>query len=443
VAQYDAGKDVVANRGSIAMRPAFQVLFAVVLIFLPYSATAADLLVDGVPIPKDAKVKIESDSTGEAHRRFVGAWIGAWGGQLKHILIVEDVKPDGSASVVYAWGDSPRLNIQRGWKRHSGIITGDTLVVEANFKAEYMLTSATTARGSWQRGDRRSQASLTKTELSALTRPNAKIAWGEAEFLMIDTTLNESGKTVRLEVVLYKPAGPGPFPLFVFNHGSTGRGDRPELFRNTWWSESLAQFFVARGWMVAFPQRRGRGKSDGRYDEGFTPDRSRYACNTNQSLQGAQRALVDIAAAIAVLRKRPDVQPGPLLIGGQSRGGILSVAYAGTHPEQIKGVINFVGGWVSSRCSVAAHVNGTLFRKGGKHPGAMLWLYGHNDSFYPLTHSKANFAAFESAGGRGTFVEFREVPGPGQSGHSVIGWPQLWMKPVEAYLDKIGATAKR
>jgi hypothetical protein len=143
VAQYDAGKDVVANRGSIAMRPAFQVLFAVVLIFLPYSATAADLLVDGVPIPKDAKVKIESDSTGEAHRRFVGAWIGAWGGQLKHILIVEDVKPDGSASVVYAWGDSPRLNIQRGWKRHSGIITGDTLVVEANFKAEYMLTSAT------------------------------------------------------------------------------------------------------------------------------------------------------------------------------------------------------------------------------------------------------------------------------------------------------------
>lgn len=415
-------------------------LFAVALIILPTRATA-DRMVDGVPIPEDAKVSAPADSASETHHRFTGVWIGAWGGQLKHILIVEDVKPDGTATVVYAWGDSPRLNIQRGWQRHSGTITRDTLVIEADFKAEYKLTSASTARASWRRGDGRSQASLTKTKLSALTSPNAKIVWGEAEFLMIDTALNESGKSVRLEVVLYKPPGPGPFPLFVVNHGSTGRGDRPELFRNTWWSASLAQFFVERGWMVAFPQRRGRGKSDGRYDEGFTPDRSQYACNRSQSLPGAQRALVDIAAAIDVLRKRPDVQPGPLLIGGQSRGGILSVAYAGTYPEQIKGVINFVGGWVGSGCSVAVDVNGTLFRKGGKYPGAMLWLYGHNDRFYPLTHSKANFFAFQAAGGRGTFVEFREVPE--QNGHAILSWPQLWMAPVEAYLDKISATARR
>jgi dienelactone hydrolase len=67
---------------------------------------------------------------------------------------------------------------------------------------------------------------------------------------------------------------------------------------------------------------------------------------------GAQRcgsALTNIDAAIAVLRRRQDVAPGPVLIGGQSRGGVLSVAYAGMHPEQILGVINFVGGWVSRR----------------------------------------------------------------------------------------------
>jgi len=69
--------------------------------------------------------------------------------------------------------------------------------------------------------------------------------------------------------------------------------------------------------MVAFPQRRGRGKSDGLYDEGFMPDRSRYTGDLKQCLLGADRALSDIAAAIDVLRKWPDVQSGPLLIRGQ------------------------------------------------------------------------------------------------------------------------------
>jgi acetamidase/formamidase len=35
---------------------------------------------------------------------------------------------------------------------------------------------------------------------------------------------------------------------------------------------------------------------------------------------------------------------GPILIGGVSRGGVLSIAYAGMHPEEVSGVLNFVGG---------------------------------------------------------------------------------------------------
>ena len=42
----------------------------------------------------------------------------------------------------------------------------------------------------------------------------------------------------------------------------------------------------------------------------------------------------------------PFVDSKRVIIGGQSRGGILSVIYAGQHPEQVKGVINFVGGWL-------------------------------------------------------------------------------------------------
>ena len=44
---------------------------------------------------------------------------------------------------------------------------------------------------------------------------------------MISTKLQENGKPIRLEVVIDKPAGDGPFPLLVVNHGSTGRGNNP------------------------------------------------------------------------------------------------------------------------------------------------------------------------------------------------------------------------
>lgn len=94
----------------------------------------------------------------------------------------------------------------------------------------------------------------------------------------IDTFLIEDGKPVRLELLIAKPQGAGPFPTVVFNHGSTGRGNNAELFRQSWSSPTVTTYFVDRGWMVIFPQRRGRGASDGRYDEGFETDRSRYSC---------------------------------------------------------------------------------------------------------------------------------------------------------------------
>ena len=47
---------------------------------------------------------------------------------------------------------------------------------------------------------------------------------------MIDPDLRENGKPVQLEVAVFKPNGAGPFPLLVFNHGSTGDGKDSELF---------------------------------------------------------------------------------------------------------------------------------------------------------------------------------------------------------------------
>jgi hypothetical protein len=89
------------------------------------------------------------------------------------------------------------------------------------------------------------------------------------------------------------------------------------MFTRTYWNFALADFFVSQGWMVAFPQRRGRGRSTGLYDEGFNPDRTQgYTCDAAISLRGAERALADLEAAVAALRRRADVAGAPIIIGG-------------------------------------------------------------------------------------------------------------------------------
>src|SRR4029453_6426136 len=100
------------------------------------------------------------------------------------------------------------------------------------------------------------------------------------------------------------------------NHGSTGRGANPSLFTQTWFATDLADF------------------------------------------------LSDIDAAITALRRRQDIiAPTPVLMGGVSRGGVLSIAYAGLHPEQVAGVINFVGGWLGEGSPAASTVNHQLFER--------------------------------------------------------------------------------
>src|SRR5580693_8718969 len=83
------------------------------------------------------------------------------------------------------------------------------------------------------------------------------------------------GEQVKLAVITYKPAGAGPFPTLIFHHGSTGSGTNPSIFARPYDPRTLAEWFTARGWAVVLPSRRGRGGSEGTYDEGFAADVAR------------------------------------------------------------------------------------------------------------------------------------------------------------------------
>jgi len=274
-------------------------------------------------------------------------------------------------------------------------------------------------------------ASIVAAPVAAQTRA---IEWIQTRFV-------EQGEPVRLEVVIYRPAGPGPFPTLVFNHGSTGNGRDTTLFRNTSEYPSLANYFNPRGWMVVVPQRRGRGRSGGRYGEGVRYDGTGYTCDVSPTLAGFERALDDLDEVVRHLVTRPDVDTTRLLIGGQSRGGILSVGYAGTRPGRFHGVINFVGGWMSDRCPEIEAINTATFRRGATSGVPTLWLYGEQDPYYSLPHSRRNFDAFVAAGGIGTWREF--APRPETNGHQILRTPELWEADVTALLADLEKRQRR
>ena len=119
---------------------------------------------------------------------------------------------------------------------------------------------------------------------------------------------------------------------------------------------------------------------------------------------------------------------------------VLTIAWAGRQPTLPRAAVNFVGGWMGAGCSTASTINQTLFKRGGAFTQPTIWLYGEGDSFYPLSHSRENFAAFQAAGGKGTFNAY--TPANSMNGHFINSVPALWGNTMEAYLAERGLPSK-
>jgi dienelactone hydrolase len=250
---------------------------------------------------------------------------------------------------------------------------------------------------------------------------------------MVPTPLTEAGQKISLEVLVFKPKGNGSFPTLIMNHGSTGRGDNKELAKQTWSANHLTTHFLKKGWQVVYPQRRGRGQSGGIYNEGLDQAQSRYSCVLKESLVGLDRAVQDMDVITDAVLQMEHVDKSRIYIGGQSRGGLLALAYAAQRPELFKGVINFVGGWMNDQCSDGKAINREAFIRGSTFAKPTLWLYGQDDTHYSLRHMRENFDAYKSQGGQGEFFDFR-VPGQ-MNGHWVIHFPELWDQKIDIFLD--------
>lgn len=234
---------------------------------------------------------------------------------------------------------------------------------------------------------------------------------------------------IQLELIQSYPESDGPYPTLIFNHGSTG-GGRPSTFSRSSCPKQVEDYFTQRGWLVLFPQRRGRGKSGGKYAEGIAEGRGGYSCDPEIAMRGFERAVHDVNAVTAHIKTRKDVNFSKIAISGISRGGILAIAYAGMHANDFCGAINFSGGWMGQGCPTYEAINPPIFRMGAAAPFSTLWLYGNKDNYYPIRHCRSNFECFLSAGGKGTFVELA-------GGHALVSKPALWQTTLDGYMDKI------
>jgi dienelactone hydrolase len=238
------------------------------------------------------------------------------------------------------------------------------------------------------------------------------------------------GTTVKLSTVTYKPTGDGPFPTLIYHHGA-------DSFEPPYEYKAVANWFMTRGWAVIAVFRRGRGSSEGvSNNEGA----SAASCDEERAPEFADRALGDIEAVTPALVAQPFVDGSRIAVGGHGRGGALSVAWSGKHPE-VRAVVNFVGGWVSRTCRYSRAINLNLLKRGVSWGQPSLWLYGDRDLYFPLEDTKANFDAFLAAGGKAVWHNYKP-PGEGWDGHEIDQMPQLWTADMEAYLAERGLPSK-
>jgi dienelactone hydrolase len=239
----------------------------------------------------------------------------------------------------------------------------------------------------------------------------------------------DPARPVTLQVTLFMPDGPGPFPLAVMNHGASSDGhprDEPR-YRLTF----SAYYFLSRGYAVALPMMRGYASSGG--------TAAAHGCDVAAS--GLDNAK-DIAAVIDSLAKDPKIDANRIVVAGQSLGGWNALAFGTLGHPGVKGLINFVGGMRESDCAdqdaALARAAGTL---GAQTKVPSIWLYGDNDKIFPVATWRAMYVRYTGAGGKAELVAFGNFM---DDAHQLLSHPEglpIWVPKVDAFLAQIGLPA--
>lgn len=246
------------------------------------------------------------------------------------------------------------------------------------------------------------------------------------EQIVMLPVVTANGSQHQFETTIYKPAGEGPFPLLLMNHGKD-RGN-PNLQRRDRFL-AMSREFVKRGYAVAIPMRKGFSKSSGYYSD--------YGCNMKDN---GQLQADDIEAALSALVRQSWVDPNHIVVAGQSYGGLATLAFGTRRFPGVRGLLNFAGGLRvdGGKCDWRSSLVTAFTSYAGKTSLPSLWFYGANDSYFNSGLAGKLAQAYQSAGGRAQLVAFGNFK---SDAHGLAGSRDgvaVWWPETERFLQSVG-----
>ncbi|HUP97263.1 MAG TPA: CocE/NonD family hydrolase [Usitatibacter sp.] len=236
-----------------------------------------------------------------------------------------------------------------------------------------------------------------------------------------------------IDVTVFRPEGPGPFPLVVLSHGSPRLAEERRA-EGRLRLAAQSERFVAMGFAVLVPTRRGYGRSGGHWAEGYG------SCSNPDYYRAGLETARDMRAAVDAVRSEPWADASQVVLAGQSAGGFGSVAASATPFAGLVGVINFAGGRGSRGpddvCGEAKLVE-AMARYGGAARVPELWIYSSNDRYFGPALARRMHHAFVQNGGAAEFVE---APPTGLDGHGYFAAAMDdWSPRVARFLERVVA----
>jgi carboxymethylenebutenolidase len=244
---------------------------------------------------------------------------------------------------------------------------------------------------------------------------------------------------LHLNAYLWKPAGPGPFPTVLFNHGS-GAEDAQHTAGQTMAeaAASLAPVFLKHGYAFFYLCRRGQGLSADQapfMQDILQREESAHGKEARQHLQFilvTTEQLEDATAALTFLKTVPGIDAARIALAGHSFGGQLTLL-AAERDTSVRAIVTFAA--AANSWQRSPELRERLLAGVGKISAPIMFVHAAND--YDTTPGTALSAQLDRLHKPHLLKIYPTVGKSPDDGHNFLylGVPQ-WEPDVFQFLDE-------